>query len=89
MNIPENITLGYLCIFSLQVLIQRKIKLQRAAKQAKANGDKEMYLHYIKLYKEKKEMIAAAQSIIPIKVGELAPYPFANVSGTINITLII
>ena len=66
----------------LQVLIQRKVELQTAAKQAKAKGDKETCLHYIKLYKGVESMIAAAQSGFPVNLGELPPSPFANVSGT-------
>ncbi len=66
----------------LQLLLQRKAELQNAAKQAKAKGDKETCLHYIRLYKGVEQMILAAESGLPVNLQQLPPSPYQKLEAT-------
>jgi len=66
----------------LAVLEERRKELLAATKQAKSKGDKEMAVHYYKLFRGVENMLEAAKSGLPVNLEEVPPSPFADVSKT-------
>ena len=56
----------------LRALKQRTAEFQRAAREAKAKGDKEKALAYIRHYKGIEPMIAAAESGFPVDMTQVS-----------------
>ena len=66
----------------LAILEQRRTELLTATKQAKAKGDKEMAVHYYKLFRGLESMLEAAKSGVPVNLEQVPPSPFADISKT-------
>uniref|UniRef100_A0A1X7V9C6 DM14 domain-containing protein n=2 Tax=Amphimedon queenslandica TaxID=400682 RepID=A0A1X7V9C6_AMPQE len=64
----------------IRALKQRGAEFQRAAREAKAKGDKEKALGYLRYYKGIEPMIAAAESGYPVDMTQVPPSPYSDPS---------
>ena len=62
----------------IRALKQRGAEFQRAAKEAKAKGDKEKALGYLRYYKGIEPMIGAAESGYPVDMTQVSSYMYIH-----------
>jgi coiled-coil and C2 domain-containing protein 1 len=63
----------------IQLLRQRGAELQRAAKEAKANGDKDTAIRYVRFFKGVEQMLSAAQSGMPVDMSQVNTVDIFNI----------
>ena len=66
----------------MDLLTQRQKELLAATKEAKAKGDREKALHFLRQYKGVEQMVVAAGNGLPVDLSQLPPSPYADLRST-------